>query len=247
MMDRTAKSRVRGAALAFAVALAFAAALALVWATPGVAHADDPPSVTFHVSSEAATLTNEDGEQVRITKIVTVVNVDFSAALLEAGIDPSSITVTLDGIALDFTKHVFTFNHRRLSVTIEEWRKGTVTKAELQQRRSGNVRVSYVPPASAGAERLRYASGSDVGTFAVRASVLTSSTRELADAVNFVAPAKPKTVTATTRGNASPTKSQTVKLEPVSASRASTSAPTGQDVTDIVRRICGELGGSNCS
>ena len=180
MMDRTAKSRVGGAALALA------AALALVWATLGVAHADDPPSARFHVSSEVATLTNEDGEPVTITKIVTVVNLDFGDALLTAGIDPSSITVTVDGVPLDFTKHAFTFNHQRLSVTIEEWLKGAnaVTQAELNQRRSGNVRVSYAPPADAGDERLRYASGSDVGAFAVLASVIIDPT--IADAVGFV-------------------------------------------------------------
>ena len=238
MLDRTAKLRVGGAALALA------AVLALAWAVPGVAHADDAPSARFHVTSEAATLTNDDGEEISVTIISTVVNLDFGAALLSAGIDPSSITVTLDGVPLDWTKHAFTFNHERLSVTIEEWRVGTVPPEELNQRRSGNVSVSYVPPADAGDERLRYASGSDVGAFAVHASVIIDPT--IADAAGFVVPAQPSTVTATIRGNASPTKSQTVVLEPGDAGDADTSAPTGQDLTDIVGRICQQLGGSNC-
>ena len=249
MMDRAAKSRLGGAALAVAV-------LALVWATPGVARADDAPSATFHVTSTVATVTNEDGEPITITKIVTVVNLDFGDALLTSGIDPSSITVTVDGVALDYTKHGFTFNHQRLSVTIEEWRLGTVTEAELQQRRVGDVRVSYVQPADPGDERLRYATGSDVGSFEVTAML---TTEEEADA-SFVAPAEPKTVTATVRANGSPQTSRNIILQPAEARDkpveargepgkardAGTSAPTGQKVEDIVRRICKELGGS-CS
>ena len=75
--------------------LALAVALALVWATPGVAHADDPPSATFHLTSRVATLTTEDGEPITATIISTVVNLDFGDALLAAGIGPSSITVTV--------------------------------------------------------------------------------------------------------------------------------------------------------
>ena len=230
---------------ASATGLALAVVLALVWATPGVTHAEtEPPSTTVHVSAEDTTLTNEDGEDIGVTKITTVVNIDFGDILLPAGIDPSSITVTLDGVPLDFTKHVFTFNNQRLSVTIEEWREaGTVTVDDLEERQSAEVEVSYVQPADPGDERLRYASGSDVKEFAVTA---TPTSKEAADA-SFVVPVEPKTVTAIIRGNASPTKSQTVSVEPVGTRDTDTSAPTGEKVADIVRQICKELGGSNCS
>ena len=58
MMNRTANSRVGGAVLALAVVLA------LVWATPSVARADDPPSAVYHVTSEEATFTTEDGDEI---------------------------------------------------------------------------------------------------------------------------------------------------------------------------------------
>lgn len=226
-------------------ALAIAAALTALCATAAITSAADPPSAKFHVTSRAVTLTNEDGEPVSATIVSTVVNLDFGDALLAAGIDPSSIRVTVNGEPLDFTTHGFTFNHERLSVTIEEWRLGAVTQTELNQRRFGNVSVSYVPPADAGDERLRYASGSDVGSFAVTASVLTSPTRDLADAVSFVAPAQPSTVTATIRGNASPKKSQTVTLTPATSGSLGPSAPTSQNLSDI-GSICQQLGGSDC-
>ena len=235
-MDRTAKSRMGVATLALVGALVMFLTLS------GVARADDPPGAGFHVTGTATTLTGEGGESFDATIISTVVNLDFGDALLPAGIDPSSITVTVNGVPLDFTKHAFTFNHRRLTVTIEEWRVGAVSETELNQRRSGNVSVSYAPPADAEGERLRYGSGGDVGAFAVTAA----HTSEDAAAASFVTPAEPKTVTATIRGNASPTKSQTVIVGPASTANPGTSTQAGEDLTDVVRGICQQLGGSDC-
>ena len=234
-MDRTAKSRMGVATLAIL------GALIMVLTLSGVARADDPPGAGFHVTGTAATLTSEDGEPIEATIISTVVNLDFGDALLPAGIDPSSVTVTVNGVPLDFTKHAFTFNHRRLTVTIEEWREGAVSETELNQRRSGNVSVSYAPPADAEGERLRYESGDDVGAFAVTAA----HTSEDAASASFVTPAEPKTVTTTIRGNASPTKSETVIVGPASTGNSGTSTQAGEELADILQRICEQLGG-NC-
>ena len=73
----------------------------------------------------------------------------------------------------------------------------------------------------------------------------TLTTEEGSDA-SFVVPDEPVTVTTTITGNASPTKSQTVTLEPGEAGDADTSAQTEEEVADIVRQVCKELGGS-CS
>ena len=227
----------------FPAALAFAVVLALVWAPTGVARADDPPSATYHLTSEGVTFTTEDGEEIEGTIVSTVVDIDFGDALLADGIDPSAVTVTVDGVPLDYTKHAFTFHNQRLSVSYEEWREGAVTEAELEQRRSGNVSVSYVPPADTDDERLRYESGSAVETFEVTASLTTEERSE----ESFVVPDEPGPVTTTIRGNASPTKSETITVAPGEAGDAGTSAvQTEEEVTDLVQQVCKELGGS-CS
>ena len=67
-------------------------------------------------------------------------------------------------------------------------------------------------------------------------------TSEEAAGASFVAPDEPATVTVTIRGNASPAKSLTVMLEPAEAGDAGTSAQTEEEVADLVRSICRQMG-----
>ncbi len=229
-MDRTVKSRVGGATFALA------AALALVWASMGVAHADVAPSATFQVIADVTTDERTTPPTVTTT-ITTVVNLDFSDALRTTGPDPSAVTVTVGGVAPEYSSRSLTFHHRRLTVTLVERRDGAVTEAELQTLRDSAVRVSYTQPTDGGVEPLRYETGSDVGSFDVTA---TYTTREEA-AESFVEPAEPVTVTGIIRDKVRPASTTILMVEPVASSTLDVDIGSREQVDEACRKLQARL------